>query len=335
MYQQNGLSKGENLHTKLERVGYSREQCDAIAPLIEEINLLKREKNAVILAHSYQTPDIIYGVADFTGDSYGLSVKAQAVSADIIVFCGVRFMAETAKILSPGKTVLLPAPMAGCSLAESITAEDVRALKRKNRGVPVICYVNTTAEVKAECDVCCTSANALEVIEGVDGNEVIFIPDELMAANLQGQTNKKLITWQGKCVVHESFDASKVAFFRKKYPGLKILAHSECAPNVAALADKIGGTGDMIKYVSETHADHYMLITECGLNERMKVEFPNKIFIGMCALCPYMKMNNLALIRQVLLDPKPEQVIDIPEDIRQGAFNSLNKMFAITDKTGS
>jgi quinolinate synthase len=319
-----------NVKKKFSLAGYSIEQIDLLEPLVLEINRLKEEKNAVILAHSYQTPDIIYGVADFVGDSYGLSLSAKQVKANTIIFCGVRFMAETAKILNPDKTVLLPAPMAGCSLASSITANDVIALKKKHPGVQVVSYVNTSAEVKANSDVCCTSSNALQIIEAMEGNEVIFLPDELMKNNLQLHTSKKLIGWDGRCIAHESFSTKKLKFFKLKYPGLKILAHYECAPDVAAFADLVGGTGEMIKYVREQDADYFMLVTECGLHERMKAEFPDKNFIGMCALCPYMKMTNLQFIRQVLLDPKPAQIIDIDLDIATKARRSLVKMFDIT-----
>jgi quinolinate synthase len=317
------------LAEKLKRAGYLDEHIFVIQDLIEEINRLKKEKNATILAHSYQTPDIVYGVADHVGDSYGLSVAAKNSNADTIVFCGVRFMAETAKLLNPGKLVLLPAPLAGCTLAESITARDVIELKNKYPHAPVVAYINTTAEVKAESDICCTSSNALNVLNSCTEDEVIFIPDCLMGQNLQEKTLKKLHLWQGKCVVHETFDDKKVAFFRNKYPGIKILAHFECPPALTKLADLTGGTGDMIRFVKESNETCYMLITECGLHERMIAEHPQKKFIGMCALCPFMKMTNLQLIRQVLLDPKPAQIIDIEPSIANKARAAINKMLLI------
>lgn len=318
------------LYEQLQHVGFNEGYCEILAPLTLEINELKKERNAVILAHSYQTPDIIYGVADFKGDSYGLSKEAKETDAKVIVFAGVRFMAETAKVLNPGKTVLLPAPDADCSLADSITAEDVRALKAKHPGVPVVVYVNTSAEVKAEADACCTSANAEKVLNGFDSEEIIFLPDELMAANLQKITGKKLITWHGRCIVHEDFKPEKVEAFKKKYPGLKVLSHSECAPSVVGISDMVGGTSDMIRYVKDVAADSYMLITECGLSDRMRVEYPDKEFIGMCSLCPYMKKTNLLNIRQVLKEPVDSQVVEIPEDVRIGAEKSLNKMFELS-----
>ncbi len=322
----------KRLHEKLENVGFSEGYCRIFAPLTLEIAKLKREKNAVILAHSYQTPDIIYGIADFSGDSYQLSKKAQEVSADTIIFCGVRFMAETAKILNPGKKVLLPSTGAGCSLADSITSADVKKLKKKNPGIPVVTYINTSAEVKAETDVCCTSSNAVKVIEALPGNSVIFLPDELMANNLRNVTKKKIISWNGRCIVHEDFRANKIADFRAKYDGLKVLAHTECDPAVVSASDYAGGTNDMINYVKSTSAPNYMLITECGMTDRMKIEFPEKEFIGMCGLCPYMKQTTLALVLQAMKKPVNEQIIRIPEKIRARAEKSILKMFELTLK---
>ncbi len=322
--------EGRRLHTKLKNVGFNLGYCELIAPLTLEINDLKKKKNAVILAHSYQTPDIIYGVADYKGDSYGLSVAAKKAKADTIVFAGVKFMAETAKILNPKKRVLIPNPQAGCSLSNSITAKDVRALKKKHPGVEVVVYVNTTADVKAEADSCCTSANALKIIEGIEADEVIFLPDQLMGKNLQKMTKKKLILWPGKCIVHEDFRVESIKRFKRTTPGLKVLSHLECPPEVIAESDLTGGTGDMIKYVKETDAKAYMLVTECGLGDRMKVEFPDKSFVGMCSMCPYMKMNTLALIKQVLLAPTTEQTVEVPENVRLRAEKSLTKMFELT-----
>lgn len=325
-------SETERLYQNLQNVGFGEALCKMFAPLTLEINKLKREQNAVILAHSYQTPDIMYGVGDFIGDSYQLSKKAQETTADKIVFCGVRFMAETAKILNPGKTVLLPAATAGCSLADSITAADVRALRAKHPGVPVVTYVNTSAEVKAESDVCCTSANALRIIESFGSEEVIFLPDELMAKNLQKMTGKKLITWKGRCIVHEDFKADKIKWFRSKHPGLKVLVHTECDSQVADAADYVGGTEGMIKEVRATDAPAYMLVTECGMNDRMRVEFPQKEFLGMCGLCPYMKQNTLALILSALKNPGSRQIIEIDEDVRVKAERALLKMFELTEQ---
>jgi len=322
----------DRLYEKLQHVGFGKALCQMFAPLTLEINALKKEKNAVILAHSYQTPDILYGISDYQGDSYQLSKNAQETEADTIVFCGVRFMAETAKILNPSKQVLLPSPAAGCSLAEAITAEDVRKLKAQYPGVPVITYVNTSADVKAEADACCTSANALQIVESFPNETIIFIPDKFMAKNLQKLTTKKLISWEGSCIVHEEFKASKIHQFKQKYPGLKVLAHTECAPEVVEASDFAGGTNDMMRYVEKTEAPSYMLVTECGLNDRMKAEFPEKDFLGMCGLCPYMKQNTLGLILQALKNPRPDQIIELSEDVRKGAERSLLKMFEFSKK---
>lgn len=323
-------SEIDRLFTKLHHVGFDRKRCEMFAPLTAEINRLKKEKNAIILAHTYQTPDILYGVADFQGDSYQLSQKARETEADIIVFCGVRFMAESAKILNPEKTVLLPSLKAGCSLADAITAEDVRVLKREHPGVPVVAYVNTTAEVKAESDICCTSANVLQIIEALPGDEVIFIPDEFMAKNVQKMTSKKIISWKGHCIVHQNFKPTQVAQFKQKYPGLQVAAHTECSPELIQSVDFAGGTGDMIRFVKNSKAPSYMLITECSFSDRMRVEFPEKNFLGMCALCPFMKKNTLPLVLQTLKNPRPEQVIEIPEVIRSKAAKALSKMFELT-----
>jgi len=321
--------EAERLYEKLKKVKFTEDECVSLAPLTLEINKLKKEKNAVILAHSYQTPDIIYGVADFVGDSLELSKKAASTKAKTIVFAGVKFMAETAKILSPKKTVLLPSLEAGCSLSESITAEDVKALKKKHPDVPVVCYVNTSAEVKAECDACCTSANALQVVESFKEDKIIFLPDELMAKNIQNQTNKKIISWNGLCVVHKEFNAQQIKEVKKKYPGVKILVHTECSPNVVKLADFAGGTSGMIKY-AETHADKsFMMVTECGLTDRMKVELMQKDFVGSCELCPYMKKNTLELILQALRKPEKEQVIELDEKVIRKAKKAIDYMMKI------
>jgi len=321
--------EAERLYEKLQKVKFSKEDCIALTPLTLEINKIKKEINAVILAHSYQTPDIIYGVADFVGDSLELSKWAASTEAEIIVFAGVKFMAETAKILSPEKTVLLPSIEAGCSLSESITAKDIRKLKKENLGVPVVCYVNTSAEVKAESDACCTSANALKVVESFDSDKVIFLPDKLMAQNIQNQTSKKIIAWNGLCVVHKEFNVKDIEEVKEKYPGVKILVHTECSPSVVELADFSGGTTGMVEY-AKTHSDeNFMMVTECGLTERMKVELTGKKFVGLCELCPYMKKNTLELILQVLKKPEKEQVIELDEKIIKKAGKAIDYMMKL------
>lgn len=323
-------SEAARLFSKLGPLGWSMDACKTYAPLTLEINRLKKEKNAVILAHSYQTPDIIYGVADFTGDSYGLSVQAKNASAGTIIFSGVKFMAETAKLINPQKKVYVPSLDAGCSLADDITAADVRQLRREHPGAPVVCYVNTTAEVKAESDVCCTSANAKRIVESFREKEIIFIPDEYMAKNIARETGKKIIPWRARCVVHRDFDGRKISAIRSQFPGIKVLTHSECPPIVVEAADMAGGTTDMEKYVSASSAPSFMLVTECGLSDRLRSEHPKKEFVGMCALCPYMKKNSLALLLEVLQGKREENEVKIPEGVAEKARLSLERMFELS-----
>lgn len=320
----------ERLYERLKNVGWSRENCAMIAPLTAEINELKRQKNAVILAHSYQTPDIMYGVGDFIGDSYGLSIAATQTDAETIVFCSVHFMAETAKILNPQKTVLVPA-VAGCSLAESITPIDVRNLRKKHPKAGVVCYVNTSAAVKAECDVCCTSSNALKIINAMPQKEIIFLPDEYMAKNLQPLSSKKIIGWKGRCVVHEKFSPEMVDEVRHNYPGVKILAHTECSPEVVAKVDFTGGTEGMVSYVKSSPAQQFMLVTECGLVDRMKSEMPQKQMVGSCALCPYMKKIMLKDILQTLKAPRTDQVVHLKPGVMHRARRALERMIELTE----
>jgi len=319
------------LYKKLKLLKWSEADCALIAPLTLEINRLKKEKNALILAHSYQTPDIKYGVADFIGDSYGLSMKAKNTNADVIVFCSVYFMAETAKILNPDKTVLAPVK-AGCSLAESIKPEDVRMLRKKHPKAGVVCYINTNADVKAECDAVCTSSNALKIINNMPQDEIIFIPDVLMAKNFQSLTSKKLIPWNGTCVVHEKFKPETIDAIKKANPGIEILAHPECSPEVVAKADFTGSTEGMLKHAGETVKKKLMLVTECGLSDRVRVEYPDKEIIGMCALCPYMKEINLRDVYDALNSPRPDQIVKIPKDILKKAKKSIDKMIEIAEK---
>jgi len=312
------------LFNKLSATCFTESDCERIAPLTLEINRLKRKQNAVILAHSYQTPDIMYGVADYIGDSYGLSKIASQTKADKIIFCSVYFMGETAKILNPDKQVLVPT-VSGCSLAESITAEDVKKLKTEHPNVPVVCYINTYAEVKAESDIVCTSANALKVVESLDSDEVIFIPDKLMGKNLQALTKKKLILWDGTCTVHEEFNPESIIKLRKQFPKAKILAHTECNPAVVDHADLAGSTTDIINYVSK-HDDDVMLITECGITDRVKTELPERNIVGTCNLCPYMKKIKLEDILTALKNPSEEQIVEINSDIMEKARQALDRM---------
>jgi len=322
-------TEAKRLYSRLFEAEWGYEACELIAPLTLEINRLKREMNAVVLAHSYQTPDIIFGIADFTGDSLGLSKEAARTTADTIVFCGVRFMAETAKILSPEKRVLLPAPNAGCSLAEAITAEDVRGLRAQYPGVPVVCYVNTSAEVKAESDACCTSGNAVEVVNAQPGDRVIFIPDKLMAANLRTMTDKEIIAWHGTCIVHEEFNPKSVEVWKKLYPDMLVLAHTECDSSVVEIADMAGSTEGMIKFIKESNASKFMLITECGLSDRLRVEFEGKKkFFGSCVLCPYMKQTELPVILECMKCPREDQIVELDADIVHRARRAIDQMMA-------
>ena len=320
----------ERLFKKLNKLGWAREDCANIAPTTLEINQLKVEQNAVILAHSYQTPDIMYGVGDFIGDSYSLSRTETDHPAKKIIFCSVYFMGETAKLLNPDKEVLVPR-VAGCSLADSINAEQVHKLRQQYPNAGIVCYVNSSAEVKAESDTCCTSSNVVAVVEAMPQQEIVFIPDKLMGLNLQNMTSKKIITWDGTCVVHEGFNPETVQDIRNRFPGVKILAHPECAPGVVALVDYAGGTASMLNYVKNSSAKIFMLVTECGLTDRFKTEFKDKEIVGTCLLCPYMKTIQLEDVLKALKDPTPEQVINIPEDVAKRARISLAKMFELEE----
>jgi len=313
---------------------WNLDTCREIAPLTLEINRLKREKNAVILAHSYVEPEIIYGVADFRGDSYFLSVKAKEARASTIVFAGVVFMAETAKILSPAAAVLVPDRESGCSLADSLTGDDLRKLKRLYPDATVVCYINSTADVKAESDVCVTSGNVYHIVANLPARRVLFVPDRLMGQNLRAElkrrgVDKEIITSDGTCMVHDQFGPADIAAARAQFPGLKVVAHPECAAEVAAAADVAGGTGAMMKYVKSTGAPYFLMLTECGLVGRLQVESPEKAFIGGCRLCPYMKLNSLEKIRDALTAPRPEQLVTLDEDIRRRAARCIERMFEL------
>lgn len=316
------------------------EMCRIIAPMTLEINALKRERDAIILAHSYQTPDIVYGVADEVGDSYGLSKKAMQAKASTIVFSSVRFMAETAKVLNPGKAVLIPEPTAGCSLADGITVEQVLALRRAHPGVPVMCYVNTTAAVKAVCDVSCTSANYLQIARRLPGKELVFVPDKYMGAHLQKELAgvKTVHVHDGECEVHVQFSAESARAWREQAAAdgrrLVILAHPECDPKVLAEADFVGSTERMMEYARKLESEgrvDVMPITECGTADRMKAELPSLNIYGACVQCPHMKKSTLASILQVLQEPRPDQVVEIAPEVLDGARRNLDEMFRLTE----
>ena len=297
------------------------------APLIHKINKLKKEKNAVVLAHNYQTPEIFYGIADIAADSLALAVEAEKTSANIIVMCGVHFMAETAKLMNPNKKVLLPDMGAGCSLASSITGNDVKMLKEKYPGVPVVTYVNTSADVKAESDICCTSANAVKVVESLGVDKVIFLPDHYLANYVQKNTKVKIISWQGTCIVHEKFTGKEIEDIRKENPDIKVIAHPECPPDVISASDFAGSTSNMVKYVKENQPKKVLLVTECSMSDNVQVDNPNVQFIKPCNLCPHMKKITLNKVYDCLKNETNE--IKIGNNIAEMARKSVQRMAAI------
>jgi quinolinate synthase len=333
------MTTAEKLYEKLKDVQsgtsgpYSLERCEQMAPRVDEINRLKKEKNAVILAHSYVHPEIIYGVADFTGDSYKLSKDAKASDTDLIVFVAVRFMAETAKALNPTKEVRIPSRLNGCSLADSITGADVRRLKKENPGFTFVCYINTSAEVKAECDVCVTSSNVYDIVERIPSDKIFFLPDKLMGENVQDEmkkrgVDKEIRLYEGNCYVHAEYDADRVGRLRKQYPEIKILSHPECSRDIIRQSDFVASTSGLMDYMRKDETGSaYLLLTECGLAGRAQVEMPGKTFIGPCLECKYMKSNSLEDIRRVLVNPGPEDIVEISPEVREGSLRCIDAMF--------
>ncbi len=317
------------------------------AELVFEINRLKKERGAIILGHNYMEPALFVTVPDVVGDSLELSRKAADTDCDPIVFCGVRFMAETAKILNPGKTILLPAKVAGCSLAESITAEDVRNLKERFPGVPIVTYINTYADVKAESDVCCTSSNAARVVEALGSDVVIFLPDEYLAGNVARETGKtiifptrdtnrqpepgveyEMVGWHGRCEVHDKFTVEDIANVRAQFPGVLVLAHPECSPEVVAASDFASSTSKMTQYVGDTDAPSYLLLTECSMGDNIMAENPDKEMVRLCSIrCPH--MNEITLEDTLNALKNDEQIIEVPEDIRLRAKGAVDRMLEI------
>ena len=297
------------------------------APLIHKINMLKKQKNAVLLAHNYQTPEIFHCVADIAADSLALAIEAEKTEADIIVLCGVHFMAETAKLMNPYKKVLLPDMNAGCSLASSITGKDVKLLKEKYPGVPVVTYVNTSAEVKAESDICCTSANAVKVVESLGVNKVIFLPDQYLAKYVSTKTKVQIISWIGTCIVHERFSSQEIEDIKKQNPEIVILSHPECPAEVIAASDYTGSTSGMSEYVKKNQPNKVMLVTECSMSDNVQVDNPNVQFIKPCNLCPHMKTITLSKILDCL--EKETNEILIPEIISRRARRAVERMIAI------
>jgi quinolinate synthase len=321
------------------------------AEVAAEVLALKAERDAVILGHNYMEPALFHTVPDFQGDSLELSRRAAETDKSVIVFCGVRFMAETAKILNPGKTVLLPTEKGGCSLAESITAADVRALREAYPGVPIVTYINTYADVKAECDICCTSSNAAAVVESLGTDTVIFLPDEFLAANVARETGRriivpsvlrqgnpaangagpKMVSWNGRCEVHELFTPEDVEVVRKQYPDVMILAHPECSPEVTARADFSGSTTAMIKAVEKSSAKRFLLLTECSMGDNIVAANPGKEMLRLCShRCPHMHEITLEQTRDALRHMRWQ--VDVPEDVRVRALRSVERMLAVGPK---
>ena len=297
------------------------------APYIHKINKLKKEKNAVILAHNYQTPEMYHGISDFSADSLALALEASKTKADIIIMCGVHFMAETAKLMNPKKKVLLPDMRAGCSLSSSITGDDVRLLKKKNPGVPVVSYVNTSADVKAETDVCCTSANAVKIVNSLGVEKVIFLPDDYLAKYVASQTNVEIISWKGTCEVHEKFTDTEINEIRKNNPDIKVIAHPECPPDVINASDFAGSTSGMIKYVKDNQPKKVMMVTECSMSDNIQIDNPNVEFIRPCNLCPHMKRITLPKILDCLKNETNE--ILMSDEIIRKARKSVERMAEI------
>ncbi|MEM9566569.1 MAG: quinolinate synthase NadA [Actinomycetota bacterium] len=294
---------------------------------IAAIERLKRERNAIVLVHNYMTPDVFHGVADVQGDSLGLARQAAETSADVIVMAGVHFMAETAKITCPDKTVLIPDLEAGCSLASSITADDVRRLRAGHPGVPVVTYVNTSAEVKAETDICCTSSNAVQVVESLGVDRVLFLPDRYLGSYVASQTDVEIINWDGSCEVHERFTGDELRAYRAESPGIEIIAHPECPPDVLAEADYVGSTAGMINWVTEHRPERVVMVTECSMSDNVAAELPDVDFVRPCNLCPHMKRITLAKIRRALETNTNEVVID--PDVAARALIPIERMLAV------
>ncbi|MGQ9367148.1 quinolinate synthase NadA [Azospirillum sp. A39] len=297
------------------------------APLVHAIARLKRERNAVVLAHNYQTPEIFHGVADIVGDSLALAARATETDADVIVVAGVHFMAETAKLLNPAKTVLVPDAAAGCSLAESITAADVRRLRAAHPGVPVVAYVNTSAAVKAEVDICCTSGNAVEVVESLGAPRVIMLPDEYLAKHVAGQTDVEIIPWRGHCEVHERFTGAEIAEFRSRFDDLVVIAHPECPPDVLAAADFVGSTARMVEMIERNRPPRVFMVTECSMSDNIAAAAPDTEFVRPCNLCPHMKRSTLAAIHRALVTLEPR--VEIAPELAGRARRAVERMLAV------
>ena len=324
--QQQNINTPEKIYSKISKF-VPEAEWKIHAPLIEKINKLKKQKNTIILAHNYQTPEIYHGVADISADSLALAIEASKTKADKIIMCGVHFMAETAKLMNPSKKVFLPDMRAGCSLSNSITGKDVKLLKQKYPGVPVVSYVNTSADVKAETDVCCTSANAVKVVESLKVKKVIFLPDQYLANYVAKNTKVKIISWKGTCIVHEQFTAKEINEIKSQNPGIKIIAHPECPPDVIEASDFTGSTSGMINYVKNNQPKKVMLVTECSMSDNVEADNPNVSFIKPCNLCPYMKKIDLKKILECLENETNEIILD--NKIIEAARKSVIRMTEI------
>jgi quinolinate synthase len=311
---------------------YDESACNDLAQTIQRVRTLKAQRNAVVLAHNYQRPEI-FEVADFIGDSLELARQATTVSADVIVFCGVHFMAETAKILNPAKTVLLPDLRAGCSLADSVTADELverrDALRTRFPDLQVVAYVNTTAEVKAVVDVCCTSANAVKIVNALPAQHILFVPDEHLGDYVQRESTKTVISWNGNCYVHHQITPDSIRQVKEALPNVRVLVHPECRADVLALADAVLSTSGMVRYAKQSAADEFLVVTECGLSDRLLVEVPEKKFYKACKLCQFMKMITLDSTERALDRMQYEIVLD--EAVRAGAERSLRRMLELSN----
>lgn len=321
----------QDIYAKMDRV-ISPADWAIYAPYVKAINELKAKRNAVILGHNYMTPEIFHGVSDFVGDSLQLAIKATEVEADVIVQAGVHFMAETSKILSPEKIVLMPDMEAGCSLAESITAEGVEEMRAKYPGAPVVSYVNTTAEVKAASDICCTSSNAVQIVDAMESDTVIMTPDQFLAQNVANQSKKKVVFWEGSCIVHELYTAEDMRAYREYDPEVKIIAHPECTPEVVAESDFTGSTSGIIKWVHDNKPAKAMLVTECSMASNIADELPEVEFAKPCNMCPFMKKISLEKILYVL--HTMENQVEVDEEMAINARKSVQAMIDLSKKLG-
>ena len=336
---QSDTVKAQELYDNLKDISiggsickYTLEVCEDLAPKINQINKLKKEKNAIILVHSYVTPEVIYGVADYVGDSYYLSKCARESDAEIIIFVAVKFMGDTAKILCPNKDVYIPSNLNGCSLADSITGSQVAELRLKYPDYTFVCYINTTAEVKAYCDVCVTSSNVYDIVEKIDNDKIYFLPDKLMGENIveemkRRKVDKEIIFWSGTCYVHEDYTPEMIEYLRLEYPKLEVLSHPECSSQVLKRSNFVGSTSQLLDYVKTSDTTNFLLLTECGLSARLQVEVPEKKFVGTCSMCKYMKSNNLDNILETLHKLEERKKIVIEEKIINKAQACINKMF--------